>query len=404
MACRGLCCCPSSSFGTLTEDTSRFLLLAVLIVLYMGCGAAIFSLIERPSELEALQKWQMKIENFSQKYNLALADLRNFLFEYESAYRIGIRVNITRPQWDLTGAFYFVGTVVSTVGFGRTTPITRPGKLFLIFYGLIGCAATILFFNLFLERLITVIGYVMEIYHKRKLKQKLPGVVQQAEIDEVGLLDGWKPSVYYVMLILCLVSVIVSCSASAMFSATEGWSYSDSLYYCFVSFSTIGFGDMVSGWNPYYKNQHFYRFGNGVVIFMGICFIYSLFNVISIIIKQFLNWILKKMGSTRRKCRRLLRPQKNVVRPETVWTQRNLSLESDGVLDSETEGSRISGEMFSMKELLASNKVSLGVIQKQLPEIPSRRPTTSSRQNGFAGGVGALGIMSNRLAETSTDR
>lgn len=116
MACRGLCCCSSSSFGTLTEDTARFLLLAVLILLYMGCGAAIFSLIERPSELEALQKWQMKIENFSQKYNLALADLRDFLFEYEAGYRIGIRVNITRPQWDLTGAFYFVGTVVSTVG------------------------------------------------------------------------------------------------------------------------------------------------------------------------------------------------------------------------------------------------------------------------------------------------
>lgn len=117
MACRGgLCCCSSSSFGTLSEDTARFLLLALLTFLYMGCGAAIFSLIERPSELEALQKWQMKIENFSQKYNLALADLKDFLFEYESTYRMGIRVNTTRPQWDLLGAFFFVGTVVSTVG------------------------------------------------------------------------------------------------------------------------------------------------------------------------------------------------------------------------------------------------------------------------------------------------
>uniref|UniRef100_A0A8C5WQQ1 Potassium channel subfamily K member 13 n=1 Tax=Laticauda laticaudata TaxID=8630 RepID=A0A8C5WQQ1_LATLA len=116
MACRGLCSCSSPTFGNLSEDTARFLLLAVLIILYMGCGAAIFSVIERPSELETLQKWQIKIENFSQKYNLALAELRDFLFEYESAYLIGVRVNTTRPQWDLIGAFFFVGTVVSTVG------------------------------------------------------------------------------------------------------------------------------------------------------------------------------------------------------------------------------------------------------------------------------------------------
>lgn len=115
MACRGLCSCSSPSFR-LTEDTTRVLLLAVLTVLYMVCGAAIFTVIEQPSELEAFQKWQIKIENFSQKYNLPLADLRGFLFEYEAAYRMGIRINMTRPQWDLVGSFYFVGTVFSTVG------------------------------------------------------------------------------------------------------------------------------------------------------------------------------------------------------------------------------------------------------------------------------------------------
>lgn len=115
MACRGLCSCSSPGFR-LTEDTARFLLLTVLTLLYMFCGAAIFSVIERPSELEAFQKWQIKIENFSQKYKLPLAELRDFLFEYEAAYRIGIRINMTRDQWDFVGAFYFVGTVFSTVG------------------------------------------------------------------------------------------------------------------------------------------------------------------------------------------------------------------------------------------------------------------------------------------------
>lgn len=44
-------------------------------------------------------------------------------------------------------------------------------------------------------------------------------------------------------------------------------------------------------------------------------------------------------------------------------------------------------------------------MQKQLSEMAIGHPRQSgSRQNGFSGGVGALGIMNNRLAETSVDR
>lgn len=46
-------------------------------------------------------------------------------------------------------------------------------------------------------------------------------------------------------------------------------------------------------------------------------------------------------------------------------------------------------------------------MQKQLSEMAvgnQRQSSSSSRQNGFLGGVGALGIMNNRLAETSVDR
>ncbi|TNM99838.1 hypothetical protein fugu_012871 [Takifugu bimaculatus] len=60
--------------------------------------------------------------------------------------------------------------------------------------------------------------------------------------------------------------------------------------------------------------------------------------------------------------------------------------------------------MISMKDLAASNKVSLAIMQKQLSESANGYPRTvcsSSRHNGFSGGVGALGIMNNRLAETS---
>uniref|UniRef100_A0A8B9RYI7 Potassium channel subfamily K member 13 n=1 Tax=Accipiter nisus TaxID=211598 RepID=A0A8B9RYI7_9AVES len=119
MACRGGCC---SSAGRLNADNARFLLLAVLIVLYMLCGAAVFSAIELPTEREAKERWEERLENFTRRHNLSRAELRRFLREYEEASVAGIRVDDIRPRWDFTGAFYFVGTVVSTIGERRDPP------------------------------------------------------------------------------------------------------------------------------------------------------------------------------------------------------------------------------------------------------------------------------------------
>lgn len=113
MACRSGCCCGS---GPINEDNARFLLLALFIIVYLLCGAAVFSALEQPKEREAKERWAQRFEHFSQKYNLSKKDLSNFLRNYEEANVAGIRVDTIRPRWDFTGAFYFVGTVVSTIG------------------------------------------------------------------------------------------------------------------------------------------------------------------------------------------------------------------------------------------------------------------------------------------------
>ncbi|KAJ8009285.1 hypothetical protein DPEC_G00087310 [Dallia pectoralis] len=424
MACRSGCCC--GGFGPFNEDNARFLMLAVFIVLYLFCGAAVFSALEQPMEAEAKERWAQLFDQFRLKHNLSRKELGNFLRSYEEANVAGIRVDTIRPRWDFTGAFYFVGTVVSTIGFGMTTPATNGGKIFLIFYGLIGCAATILFFNLFLERVITVIAFVLKSCHERRHLQKavLPQNGNRRFSEGSGRggrggrgegLAGWKPSVYCVMLILGAAAILVSCCASAMYSAVEGWPYLDSLYYCFVAFSTIGFGDMVSSQKLAYsegnKNQLAYRLGNFLFILTGVCCIYSLFNVISIVIKQVLNWLLRRLeapcwcpGRAAHQPHHR-QPRRNVVVPGHHRARRDLSIETDTVNESEVDGRRMSGEMISMRDFLAANKVNLAIMQKQLSEMANGHPRQSgSRHNGFSEGVGALGIMNNRLAETSVDR
>jgi len=53
-------------------------------------------------------------------------------------------------------------------GYGMTTPHTLSGKMTVIVYGLLGCSGCILFFNLFLERIVTVHGYnhtFLQVFH-----------------------------------------------------------------------------------------------------------------------------------------------------------------------------------------------------------------------------------------------
>lgn len=47
------------------------------------------------------------------------------------------------------------------------------------------------------------------------------------------------------MLILFLSATVIACCASAMYHPLEKWSYFESIYFCFVAFATIGFGDYV---------------------------------------------------------------------------------------------------------------------------------------------------------------
>ncbi|XP_051814263.1 potassium channel subfamily K member 13 [Acanthochromis polyacanthus] len=274
-----------------SKETVRFYLLGVLIAFYMLAGAAVFSILERPAELKAHQHWERRLRSFCQEHNMSCEDLKSLLHHFEEARTAGIQTEKGRAQWDLPGAFYFVGTVVSTIGFGVTAPSTATGKVLLVFYALLGCSATILFFNLFLERVTTLLNFLMFWCHTRTSK---PSGLEN-KTSEGNKNEEWKPSVYQVTFILFLAVLLVACGAASLYSAIEGWTYLESLYFCFVAFSTVGFGDFVSGQREHHEDTRGYQVANCLLMLLGVCCTYSLFNAISVIIKQGLNWILRTL-------------------------------------------------------------------------------------------------------------
>lgn len=68
-----------------------------------------------------------------EKYNISTTD-------YQILESIIIRAIPHRAghQWKFSGAFYFATTVITTIGYGHSCPMTIGGKIFCMFYALAG--------------------------------------------------------------------------------------------------------------------------------------------------------------------------------------------------------------------------------------------------------------------------
>uniref|UniRef100_UPI00358EAE0B potassium channel subfamily K member 13-like n=1 Tax=Myxine glutinosa TaxID=7769 RepID=UPI00358EAE0B len=360
------------------EDNARFVLLASCIIIYILGGAGIFIALEKKAHDEKLSRWNAHLQNFSTHYRLPREELDKLLERYELSYI---------ATWNFYTSFSFVCTVLSTIGFGRFTPVTVAGRLFLILYGLVGCSATILFFNLFLERLIIILTFSMKAF------QRLCHCLKCRRTSEV-FLEGWKPSVYCVMLILWLMVGTVIVVASGLFVVFEDWAFVDAIYFCFVAFSTIGFGDMLSGYRKDKIYPRLYLATNFFLIVFGVCCLYSLFNVLSIVIKQGLNRALHFLGYC---------PQANGSKCTTASrsTPKTMAVSAGSCNDR-----RNSGEMMSMHGFLNTSNASLSLMELETSNQAKRAHAHhdkngdgSPRPNG--GGVRMAPLRIFGFAETS---
>jgi len=158
------------------------------------------------------------------------------------------------PQWKFAGAFYFATVVLAMIGYGHSTPVTIGGKAFCMAYAMVSIN----------QRSWLINGKLFKnfVYNKKNKKVGIPlGLVMFQSIGErlnkfasvvirrakrYMRCKQTEATEMNLMLATGLLSSIIITTGAAVFSRYEGWSYFDSFYYCFVTLTTIGFGDYVA--------------------------------------------------------------------------------------------------------------------------------------------------------------
>lgn len=234
----------------------------VFYIIYLLFGALVFSTIERPEEERLRHELAFLKEDFLNHSCSTAAALDRLLLRVLQAHRSGVSAlqNTSQPSnWDLTSSMFYANTLVTTVGYGHSTPLTDLGKAFSILYALLGVPFTMLVLTACVQKLL------------------FPLVV-----GPVGLLHrcGLEPRSACALHLLLLLLLLVLCffvAPAALFSWLEGtWSFLDGVYFCFISLCTIGLGDYVPTLQPGQKNKPLYQLSVMVYLFLGLMMMFLL--------------------------------------------------------------------------------------------------------------------------------
>ncbi|XP_048387913.2 potassium channel subfamily K member 1-like [Stegostoma tigrinum] len=240
------------------RSSCYFALLVLAYLLYLSFGALIFSSIELPYEDNLRQQLrELKDQFLEENPCLAPDSLERFLDQVLEANNYGVSVlnNSTgKWNWDFTSSLFFAATVLTTTGYGHTVPLSDGGKAFCIIYSLMGIPFTLLFLTSIVQRLMV---------H-----------VSRRPVQYIHTRWGYAEQTVALVHAILLGLIVTSCFffiPAAIFSTLEkDWNFLESVYFCFISLSTIGLGDYVPGEVQHQQFRDLYKLGITAYLMFGL--------------------------------------------------------------------------------------------------------------------------------------
>jgi hypothetical protein len=278
-------------------STLKLAILVFAFLVYLFVGAYVHLAINGPIEQEERRLFNEYASSFAQNHSCIQQQvLLEFVDLISNATGYGLVIPKTlsepiKPNWVFGGeTLFFAFTLLATIGYGHISPSTFYGKLFCIAYITLGVPMSMVLLSKLVERLEYAItkNRVNETnrhkatsavskpspsrsyasieaasHHKSrredcKREEKgdhgqdrsrgLKRSRRRRARSQVRLYEYRSSYVHFFAVAAFLVVAIYMVPAWLFVSYTElNWSFLDSIYYSFVSVTTIGFGDLVPG-------------------------------------------------------------------------------------------------------------------------------------------------------------
>ncbi|XP_077443597.1 potassium channel subfamily K member 10a isoform X1 [Stigmatopora argus] len=287
----------------------------VVVVAYLVTGGLVFQALEQP--FEDNQKITITVEKaaFLQKHPCVSPDELEALIKHSlDAVNAGVNpvgdTTYNSSHWDLGSAFFFAGTVITTIGYGNIAPSTEGGKIFCILYAIFG----IPLFGFLLAGVGDQLGtiFVKSIAKVEKMFRNKHNQISQTKIRIASTL--------LFILAGCILFVTIPV---VIFKHIEGWTALESTYFVVITLTTVGIGDYVAGGNRRIEYRKWYRPLVWFWILGGLAYFAAVLNMIS----DWLRVLSKKTKEEVGEIKAHAAEWKANVRAELRETRRRMSVE-----------------------------------------------------------------------------
>eukprot|EP00795_Rhopilema_esculentum_P010624 gene10624-19364_t len=163
-------------------------------------------------------------------------------------------------KWDFYESCFYVGSLLTTIGYGHITPSTIRGRAFSIIYSLVGIPLTLLVIR-------DLSNIITNCVHKTTIKLLIffdrhgnssdnrnsnSGASDHVMLRKLSrnitspLLSNYATSVKVLSIIVLFLLVVIFLLVSALMRVyAEGWTFFEGFYFWYITLTTIGFGDYV---------------------------------------------------------------------------------------------------------------------------------------------------------------